>query len=236
MSPNTADCNIHSKLPEDPACYPYDLDYIYPVINATGSTIPVRESQRPSGSSQDNSTSRPPCSRSGTITAQSPDGIGFSLGQPPAQPPTSPLRVRSPGVPPHPSPAVSETPMPRVSSPSSAYTHMRTTSVRLSQAVKSVMPGRQRRNSSATPGSPPAEDHKDRAKAPTGFLSVDRWPTVVPPLSHANTSEFLTRVPRSSQTTESLVLQKARAYEQLTGEPFEIRRLWHGISDCVISG
>ena len=197
----------------------------------------MRESQRPSGSSQDNPTPRPSRSRLGTIIAQSPDGIGFSLRQPTAQPPISPLRVRGPGAPSRPSPVVSEISMPRVSSPSSAYTHMRTTSVRLSQTVKSMMPGRQRRNSSATPGSPPPEDHKDRAKAPTGFLSlVDRWPTVVPPLSHTDMSEFLTRVPRSSQTTEGLVLQKARAYEQLTGEPFEIRRLWHGIiSDCVIS-
>ncbi|KAG8218874.1 hypothetical protein J3R82DRAFT_4553 [Butyriboletus roseoflavus] len=181
--------------------------------------IPVRESQR--RPSQDNSTPNPPRSpRPGMITAQSPDEVAFPLGQPPALPPLSPLRVRTPVVSSPPSPAVSETPMPRVSLPSIPHTHKRTASSRLTQAVKSMLPGLQRRNSSTTLENPPPDDNKERVKdhqSSARFLSlVERRSTAVPEFLHNSTSEFLTRTPPSSQRKESLVLQRARAYEQTT--------------------
>ena len=213
---------LHNDVFQDgvvwtPSGYTQDLSSL---ITKRRGDIPVPEPQqhRPS---QD-IIPRPSRSRSGTTTVQSPDKVIFPLGQPPALPPMSPLRVRSPGVPCQPSPAVSETPSPRISSPTSPSTHMRTTSARLSQAVRSMMPRGQRRSSSAALESPPPEDHRERAKdrqSPTRFLSlVDRRPAAVPPLPHANTSEFLTRAPRNPQTKESLVLQRARAYEQSTGK------------------
>ncbi|KAF8558750.1 hypothetical protein OG21DRAFT_1481073 [Imleria badia] len=220
-----AHLELHTEVFQDgvvwtPSGYMQDLSSL---ITRKRGDIPVPEPQyrRPS---QDNPTPRPSRSRSGTTTAQSPDKVVFPLGKPPALPPMSPLRVRSPSIPCQPSPAVSETPTPRVSAPSTTYTHMRSTSARLSQAVRSMMPGGQRRNSNAAPASPPPEDYKERAKdrqSPRFLSLVDRRPAAVPPippLPHANSSELLPRAPRSTQTNESLVLQRARAYEQSAGE------------------
>ncbi|KAG9317685.1 hypothetical protein JVU11DRAFT_1897 [Chiua virens] len=163
--------------------------------------------------SQDSASPRIPRSRPAGILVQSPEKVVFPLVQPPALPPISPRRVRSPAIPSQPSPAVSESPMPRVTSPTNAFTHKRTTSSRLTQAVKAMLPGLPRRSSSAsrptTP--PPPEEHNQAAKdqhaqTPIKFSSlVERRPTVVP--------EILTRVP---QRKESLVLQRAKAYEQST--------------------
>ncbi|KAF9221998.1 hypothetical protein BS17DRAFT_229063 [Gyrodon lividus] len=176
---------------------------------------PTRETRHRPPPIQEVSTPHLSRSRSGTLTGRSPESIVFPLGQPSALPPIPPLRVRSPGVPSQPSLAVSESPMPRAP-PSSTPT--RTTSSRLSQAVKSIMPGVQRRNSTAGLRSPTAEDHKERTKgrqSPARFLSlVDRRPTVAPPLPNTSSSDLLCRSPSSSQRKESLVLQRARAYEQ----------------------
>ncbi|KIJ70530.1 hypothetical protein HYDPIDRAFT_23631 [Hydnomerulius pinastri MD-312] len=173
-----------------------------------------REARRRPPPINEASTPRPLRSRSGTVTVRSPDNVVFPLGQPP---PIPPLRVRSPGVPSPPSAAVSESPMPRTP-PSNTPT--RTAGSRLSQAVKSFMPVVQRRNSSAALKSPTAEEHKERAKdrqSPTRFLSlVDRRPAAVPPLPTSSPSEILNRTPHASQRRESLVLQRARAYEQST--------------------
>lgn len=219
---------LHTEVFQDgivwtPSGYVQDITYL---TRRKPGDIPVRESRR--RPSQDNSAAHIPRSRSGTNTPQSPDKVVFPLTQPPALPPISPLRVRSPGISSPPSPAVSETPRPRVSSPSiSTYTHKRTTSSRLTQAVKSIMPGLQRRNSStsAAPESSPPADNKERVnnhQSPARFLSLaDRRSSVVPPLPHINTStsEFLTRAPPSSQRKESLVFQRARTYEQAIGAP-----------------
>lgn len=214
---------LHTEVFQDgivwtPSGYSQDISSL---TRRKPADILVRESQR--RLSQDNSTHRPSRSRSGTDAAQSPDKVAFPLGQPPAIPPLSPLRVHSPGVPSQPSPAVSETPMPRVSLLSNPSTHKRTTSSRLTQAVKSMLPGLQRRNSSTTFENPPPEDNKERIRdpqSPAKFLSlVDRRSTAVSQFSHTNASEFLTRAPPSSQRKESSVLQRARAYEQATGAP-----------------
>lgn len=213
---------LHTEVFQDglvwsPSGYVQDIS---PLTARKRENMLVREPQR--RPPKESSIPRPLRSTSGPLNVQSPDKVVFPLVQPPTLPPISPLRVRSPGVPSQPSPPVSEMPMPRVSSPTNAFAHKWTTSSRLSQAVKSMMPGAQRRNSNATPVSPPPEEHKEYAKdrqSPTRFLSlVDRRQTVVPPLPHTSTSEFLTRAPQSSQRKESLVLQRAKAYEQSTGE------------------
>ncbi|KAF9247076.1 hypothetical protein BU15DRAFT_57990 [Melanogaster broomeanus] len=201
---------LHNKVFQDgvvwtPSGYMQDLTYL---TEKKHEDKPVRQARHRPPPIQEVSNHRPLRSRTGTVTGRSLDNIVFPLGQPPALPPLPPLRVRSPGVPSQPSPAVSESPVPRAS-PS---TPTRTTTSRLSQAVKSMMPGVQRRNSSAGLRSPTTEDHKERAKgrqSPTRFLSLR--PAASPPLPNTGTSEFLSR---SVQKKESLVLQRARAYEQ----------------------
>ncbi|KIK98045.1 hypothetical protein PAXRUDRAFT_31440 [Paxillus rubicundulus Ve08.2h10] len=176
---------------------------------------PVKETRHRPPPIQDVPTPRLLRSRPGTVTGRSTDSVVFPFGQLPPVPPMPPFRVRSPGVSSQPSPAVAESPVPRISP---SPTHTRTTSSRFSQAVKSIIPGMQRRNSSATSKPPSAEDHKEHAKgrqSPTRFLSlVDRRPTIVPPLPNISTSEILSRSPPPSQRGENLVLQRAKAYEQ----------------------
>lgn len=214
---------LHTEVFQDgivwtPSGFVQDID----ILSLTGKKpgdVPVRE--LPRRPPQDNSTRYPSRSGSGTNTTHSPDKVVFPLAQPPPLPPISPLRVRSPGVSSQLSLAVSESPMPRVSLPSITHTHKRTVSSRLTRAVKAMMPGLQSRNSDVPPESPPPDDNKERVKdpqSPTKFLSlIDRRPIVVPSRPRANTSEFLTRAPPSSQRKESLVLQRARAYEQTAG-------------------
>lgn len=117
-------------------------------------------------------------------------------------PPIPPLRISSPGV-----PAVSEFPIP-VSPPASPTS-------RLSQAVRSfgssIMQGR---NLTST-----LDDRNERAKSPTRsmFPSFDRRSSMIPSLPPHDPSDFLGRS-RSpiQQGSQSLVLQRARAYEQST--------------------
>ncbi|KAF8845806.1 hypothetical protein BDN67DRAFT_301185 [Paxillus ammoniavirescens] len=208
---------LHNDMFQDgvvwtPSGYVQDLAFL---TEKKREDTPVKETRHRPPPIQEVSTPRLLRSRSGTATGRSPESIVFPLGQLPAMPPMPPLRVRSPGVSSQPSPAVAESPMPRIS-PSPGHT--RTTSSRFSQAVKSIIPGMQRRNSSAALKSPTAEDHKEHAKgrqSPTRFMSlVDRRPTVVPPLPNISTSEFLSRSPPFSQRGESLVLQRTKAYEQ----------------------
>jgi hypothetical protein len=117
-------------------------------------------------------------------------------------PPIPPLRISSPGV-----PVVSEFPIP-VSPPASPTS-------RLSQAVRSfgssIMQGR---NSTST-----SDDRNERAKSPTRsmFPSFDRRSSMIPSLPPHDPSDLLGRS-RShiQQGSQSLVLQRARAYEQST--------------------
>ncbi|KAF8138730.1 hypothetical protein EV363DRAFT_1522044, partial [Boletus edulis] len=104
--------------------------------------------------------------------------------------------------------AVSETPRPRVPSPSSAYMPRRTASARLSEAVKSMarMSGRKRQSSNV------AEDARERARSPMRMLSmVDRRPVVTHEVPLTNTTPFLSR---SLSAKESLVLGRVKAYEE----------------------
>ncbi|KAH7887710.1 hypothetical protein F5I97DRAFT_2011018 [Phlebopus sp. FC_14] len=139
----------------------------------------------------------PQRSRSATVTTSSPDRIVFPLGQPPVMPPIPPLRVRSPGAPSQPSPAVSESPVPRNPSTTGPNAPTRTPGSRLSQVVKSIIPGAHRRNSSAALRSPASHAHKDQSgskdrQAPMRFLSFSRRNAAVPPLPNSS-SDFLSR-------------------------------------------
>ncbi|KAG2156095.1 hypothetical protein DEU56DRAFT_765534 [Suillus clintonianus] len=117
-------------------------------------------------------------------------------------PPIPPLRISSPGV-----PAVSEFPIP-ISPPASPTS-------RLSQAVRSfgssIIQGRHLTSTS--------DDHNERAKSPTRsmFPSFDRRSSMIPSLPPRDPSDLLGRS-RSpvQQGAQSLVLQRARAYEQST--------------------
>ncbi|KAG2042810.1 hypothetical protein BDR03DRAFT_1005733 [Suillus americanus] len=118
-------------------------------------------------------------------------------------PPIPPLRISSPGV-----PAVSEFPIP-ILPPASP------TKSRLSQVVRSfgssILQGR---NLTSTSG-----DHNERAKSPTRsmFPSFDRRSSMIPSLPPHEPSDLLGRS-RSPvrQGAQSLVLQRAKAYEQST--------------------
>ncbi|KAG1755657.1 hypothetical protein EDB19DRAFT_1956059 [Suillus lakei] len=130
-------------------------------------------------------------------------------------PPIPPLRISSPGV-----PAVSEFPIP-ISPPASPTS-------RLSQAVRSfgssIMHGR---NLTSTP-----DDRNERAKSPTRsmFPSFDRRSSMIPSLPPHDSSDLLGRS-RSpvQQGAQSLVLQRARAYEQSTGMLFFSTFAWNQI-------
>ncbi|KAH7914321.1 hypothetical protein BJ138DRAFT_1123599 [Hygrophoropsis aurantiaca] len=158
---------------------------------------------------------RPLRSRSGTVIIPSPSGAGFRMVSPPQQqvPAMPPLRVRSPVLS-TPSPSTSTTPSPRSSGS------------RLSQAVKSfgasMIPGVHRRPSNGALNVSEQSDHRERAKerqSPTrgAGISVDRRSSMItPPLSHHHGADQLNRAHSSSHRRESLVLQRARAYDQST--------------------
>ncbi|KAG0709669.1 hypothetical protein DFH29DRAFT_9819 [Suillus ampliporus] len=144
-------------------------------------------------------------SRSGTFTnQQSPNSSSLPQVLHNA-PPMPPLRISSPGV-----SAVSEFPIP-ISPPVSP-------SSRLSQAVRSIgssiIPGIQGRNFTL-----PSDDRNERAKSPTRsmFPSFDRRSSMIPSLPPHDPSVLFGRS-RSPvhQAAQSLVLQRARAYEQST--------------------
>ncbi|KAG2348944.1 hypothetical protein BDR05DRAFT_986577 [Suillus weaverae] len=149
---------------------------------------------------------RLPRSRSVTLSnQQSPTSPSLRERQQHAlhnAPPIPPLRISSPGV-----PAVSEFPIP-VSPPASPTS-------RLSQAVRSfgssILQGRHLTSAS--------DDHNERAKSPTRsmFPSFDRRSSMIPSLPPHDPSDLLGRS-RSpvQQGPQSLVLQRARAYEQST--------------------
>ncbi|KAH7929480.1 hypothetical protein BV22DRAFT_1125745 [Leucogyrophana mollusca] len=155
-------------------------------------------------------------SRSGTVIIRSPSGAGFRMVSPPQQqiPPLPPLRVRSP---------VLSTPSPPATKDSSNPSP-RSSGSRLSQAVKSfgasMIPGVHRRASSGGLKSPESVDHRERAKerqSPTrgAALSVDRRSSMItPPLSSHHAPDHLGRAQSTSHRRESLVLQRARAYDQ----------------------
>ncbi|KAG1754076.1 uncharacterized protein EDB91DRAFT_435520 [Suillus paluster] len=152
-------------------------------------------------------------SRSGTLTGtltnqQAPNSPSLRERQPPVLhnvPPIPPLRISSPGV-----PAAAEFPIP-ISPPVSPTS-------RLSQAVRSlgssIMPGIQGRNLTST-----SDDHNERAKSPTRsmFPSFDRRSSVIPSPPPHDPSDLIGRS-RSPvhQAAQSLVLQRAKAYEQST--------------------
>lgn len=114
-----------------------------------------------------------------------------------------PLRISSPGV-----PVVSEFPIP-IPSPASPTS-------RLSQAVRSfgssIMQGRSLTSTS--------DDHNERAKSPTRsmFPSFDRRSSMIPSLPPPHDPSDLLGRSRSpvQQGAQSLVLQRAKAYEQST--------------------
>lgn len=118
-------------------------------------------------------------------------------------PPIPPLRISSPGV-----PVVSEFPIP-IPPPASPTS-------RLSQAVRSfgssIMQGR---NLTST-----SDDHNERAKSPTRsmFPSFDRRSSMIPSLPPPHDPSDLLGRSRSpvQQGAQSLVLQRAKAYEQST--------------------
>jgi len=153
---------------------------------------------------------RLPRSRSGTLSnQQSPSSP--SLREIQSQvlhnaPPFPPLRISSPGV-----LAVAEFPI-AISPPASPTS-------RLSHAMKSIgssmIPGIQGRNSTSI-----SDVHNERAKSPTRlmFSSFDRRTSMIPSLPPHDPSDLFGRS-RSPvhQATQSLVLQRARAYEQSTG-------------------
>lgn len=165
--------------------------------------------------------SLPRVRNSGTAIAHSPEKLVFPLEQPSTLLHLPLPRARSSGIP---SPAVSEVPTPHVPSPTRTHTHVRTTSLRLSHAVKSMMSvGHKRSTSSATLAIPPREDRKLRAETPPKLLLADRRPAPGPPPLHTNghKPEFLTRPLRKRQSDESVVAQQTTAYEEATGEPFD---------------
>jgi hypothetical protein len=142
-------------------------------------------------------------SRSGTfVNQQTPSSLSLRATQSQVLPnvPSMPsVRIGSPGA-----PAISESPLRTSQTPPSPTS-------RLSQAMKSsIIPGMQGRN--MTLG-----NHNEKTRPPikSMFSSFDR-PT--PPLSPHDPSNLLGRSGSTvHRAAQSLVLQRARAYEQSTG-------------------
>ncbi|OAX43463.1 hypothetical protein K503DRAFT_853260 [Rhizopogon vinicolor AM-OR11-026] len=119
--------------------------------------------------------------------------------------PIPPLRIGSPGV-----PAMSESSMHTLQTPPASPTS------RVSQAVRSIgssiISGMQGRNLAST------SDDNEQAKSLTRSItsSFDRRSSMIPSLSSHDSSDLTRSRPSVYQAAQSLVLQRARAYEQST--------------------
>lgn len=151
-------------------------------------------------------------SRSGTLAKQQTPSSP-SLRASPTLPnaiPIPPLRIGSPEV-----PVVAEFPMHTSQTPPASPTS------RLPQAVRStgssIIPGMQGRNLPST-----SDNHNEQARSLARSMSssFDRRSSMIPPLSPHDPSHFIRSRSSVHQAAQSLVLQRARAYEQSTSMYF----------------
>jgi hypothetical protein len=151
-------------------------------------------------------------SRSGTLAKQqTPSSPSLRASPPlPNAPPIPPLRISSPGV-----PAVAKFPMHTSQTPPASPTP------RLSQAVRSIgssiIPGMQGHSLPST-----SDNHNEQASSLTRSMSssFDRRSSMIPPPSPHDPSHLIRSRSSVHQAAQSLVSQRARAYEQSTGVCF----------------